>query len=493
MMLHRREFLSAALVGLTQKAGKPVAGGFVNESQHTGHRLRDRTLATAPKQSVRVPVIIIGAGIAGLSAAWRLNKRGFGDFVLLEMESQPGGNSRWGQSEVTAYPWAAHYIPAPDRSLSLVRELMEELGVLHDGVWDERHLCFSPQERVFVHGHWQEGFEPDTRDEREEWRRFEERMTDFRGGGAFPIPVSETPKSPELDRMSMSDWLNANSFKSSYLRWYVDYACRDDYGASSGATSAWMGIHYFASRGHDEKGPLTWPEGNGWVVQRLVAKLARYLRTDSPVVRIVRKRRGFTVLTPHTAYESQVVIFAAPTFLAPYLLEGVRPFSITYSPWVTANLHLDRMPREKGFELAWDNVIRDSPSLGYVVANHMSLASRRERSVWTWYMPLANTDASTARRELLRSDWSYWRDFILNDLSRAHPDIRECVSRIDVMRFGHAMARPVPGVMFDPERGKLAQGDRGFFYANSDVSGYSIFEEAQYRGVRAADAALRLL
>ena len=38
--------------------------------------------------------------------------------------------------------------------------------------------------------------------------------------------------------------------------------------------------------------------------------------------------------------------------------------------------------------------------------------------------------------------------YILNDLARAHPDIRECVSRIDVMRFGHAMARPVPGSIF---------------------------------------------
>src|ERR1700722_5776394 len=93
-----------------------------------------------------------------------------------------------------------------------------------------------------------------------------------------------------------------------------------------------------------------------------------------------------------------------------------------------------------------------------------------------------------ARNMLLEKDWTFWKEAILNDLSKAHPDIRECVSRIDVMRFGHAMARPVPGFlsMHQPSLD-------GLFFANSDLSGYSIFEEAQYRGVRAADEALHHL
>ncbi len=99
--------------------------------------------------------------MAGLSAAWRLRKRGFRDFVLLEMEPSAGGNSRWGENEITAYPWAAHYVPVPDARATLVRELFEELGVLKDGQWDERRLCFSPQERLYIHGRWQEGIEPE--------------------------------------------------------------------------------------------------------------------------------------------------------------------------------------------------------------------------------------------------------------------------------------------------------------------------------------------
>ena len=42
-----------------------------------------------------------------------LSKRGFRDFVLLEMEPQAGGNSRWGENEIPRIPWAAHYVPVP--------------------------------------------------------------------------------------------------------------------------------------------------------------------------------------------------------------------------------------------------------------------------------------------------------------------------------------------------------------------------------------------
>ncbi len=94
--------------------------------------------------------------MAGLSAAWRLDKSGFHEFALLEMAPQAGGNARWGENEVSAYPWAAHYVPIPNKKSALVRELFEELGLLQDGKLAERHLCFSPQERLFLHGSWQE-------------------------------------------------------------------------------------------------------------------------------------------------------------------------------------------------------------------------------------------------------------------------------------------------------------------------------------------------
>ncbi|MBL8231154.1 MAG: hypothetical protein JNL98_21860, partial [Bryobacterales bacterium] len=166
---------------------------------------------------------------------------------------------------------------------------------------------------------------------------------------------------------------------------------------------------------------------------------------------------------------------------------------LTYSPWITANLTLDRMPRDHNSELAWDNVIYDSPSLGYVAATHQNLNSRIDRSVWTYYWALADRPPADVRRMLLEKDWGHWKDLILRDLERAHPDIRQCVARIDVMRLGHAMVRPAPGWIFGETRRRLVAWGSDIVLANSDLSGFSIFEEAQYRGVQAADRILKRL
>jgi glycine/D-amino acid oxidase-like deaminating enzyme len=485
-----------ALLGLARKTDRPITGSFVNDSFPLGHHLRDRAPFAAPKRQVKIPIVIVGGGMAGLSAGWHLDKRGFRDFVLLEMESQTGGNSRWGENGISRFPWAAHYVPVPSKGESLARELFEELGVLSDGTWDERVLCFAPQERLFIFGRWQEGIEPVNATPRDtgQYQRFSERISELRATGDFTIPMERGAKASPLDRVSMADWLARERFDSATLRWYVNYACRDDYGALAKDTSAWAGIHYFASREPEEKGPLTWPEGNGWIAQRLFEKLRQYARTGSAVYRIARDGTRLRVFTEQTEYIAEAVIFAAPAFLAEYVVDGApRADGFQYSPWLTANLTLDRMPREPGFDLAWDNVIYDSPTLGYVNSTHMNLTTHTERTVWTFYWSLAEYGPAEARRLLLAKDWNYWKEAILSDLERAHPDIRQCVSRIDIMRLGHAMIRPATGFVFSEQRLRWTKPLGNVFFANSDLSGFSIFEEAQYRGVTAARNALRVV
>ena len=61
------------------------------------------------------------------------------------------------------------------------------------------------------------------------------------------------------------------------------------------------------------------------------------------------------------------------------------------------------------------------------------------------------------------------------------------------MRFGHAMVRPTPGLLSDPAWQAAQRGLDRLFFAHSDLSGLPLFEEAQYRGVLAADRALDAL
>jgi hypothetical protein len=499
LSISRRQFLqcgSAALIGLSIKSGRSIEGGFVNDSFQLGHKIRDHASFAWPKTTEKHTAVIVGGGIAGLSAAWRLHKRGFKDFVLLEMNDDPGGNSRWGQNEITAYPWGAHYVPVPGPRAVYVRELFEELGVLQNGVWNDRYLCFAPQERLFLFGRWQDGIEPAlglTAHDRDDFKRLEDFIHNFRQSGGFTIPM-ELGLSREhaaLDQLSFSDWLRSQGINSAPLHWYMNYCCRDDFGAMADSTSAWAGIHYFASREPEEKGPITWPEGNGWIVRRLLERVGSFVRTSQPVYRIQPQHNGFVVFTPEVRYQAEFVIFAAPTFLAPHLIENL-PFAcdFQYSPWLTANLTLDRIPESYGGSPTWDSVFMNSPTLGYVDARHQTLRTHVDRTVWTFYWALADSSPTAGRNLLLNQSWSYWKEAILHDLEKVHPDIRQCVTRIDIMRFGHAMARPGSGAIFSGARVQATKPDAHLLFANSDLSGFSIFEEAQYRGVRAADRVL---
>ena len=495
-------------------------------------------------------MVIVGAGIAGLSAGWKLAGSGFRDFAVLELEPEPGGNARWGENAVSGYPWGAHYLPTPTAESTAVRELVAEMGLIRDygpdgePIYDPRHLCHAPQERVFIDGRWREGLsargvvEADGTgraggEEGEALAAFEgqvQRYRDYRdahGRRAFALPVAASTTDPEitvLDRISMREYFDRAGWDSPRLRWYVDYCCRDDYGCTLDTTSAWAGWHYFCSRPADAEF-LTWPEGNGRIVRHLLDRLGRRVRTGMLVYRVrpagdvppgVQTAGGAAASAgmaggaasgagmegsvdidvldtrDETAvrFRARRCIYALPRFTAPRVIDGYAPAGIeafTYSPWMVANLTVDRLPEGA----AWDNVLYDSPSLGYVVATHQNLRMTTGRSVLTYYLPLAAANPATARAWMLERNWRDWVSLILADLGQAHPGIEATVTHADVMLWGHAMIRPVPGFAWGSARREAAASRGPIRFAHSDMSGLSLFEEAQYHGVSAAEAVMR--
>jgi hypothetical protein len=95
------------------------------------------------------------------------------------------------------------------------------------------------------------------------------------------------------------------------------------------------------------------------------------------------------------------------------------------------------------------------------------------------------------RARLLAEPWQSWAAAILADLARAHPDLPAKVRRIDLMRYGHAMGIPTPGLRSNAALAALAEPQQRLHYAHADLSAYSVCEEALYHGARAAADVLR--
>jgi hypothetical protein len=524
--MRRRDFLAGVsatglLAACGVKALPPLPPGTLSGANDTlGHRLRKPDFP-APTETRRTAVAIVGGGIGGLSAAWKLSRAGCDDFLLLEMEAEAGGNSRSGTNAVSAHPLGAHYLPLPPREARATRQLLAELGVLQGDpdaarpTYDEKYLCQAPQERLYTNGYWQEGLWPTLgvpKAERAQYVRFQDFIAELRqrrdasGRRAFALPLALSGRDPKwlaLDRINFRDWLLRESYTAPGLHWLTDYACRDDYGTAAAQTSAWAGLHYFACR--DSEGQvLTAPEGNAWLARGLARAAAGHVQSSALVFRIEERGKEH-ICDVYLAAEnrsirvvSRELIWAAPLFLIPHVFAAPRPEWLAamqgadYAPWIVANLTLSSAPQTRaGHPLAWDNVLHDSPALGYVVATHQQLRYAPGPTVITWYRALHEESASRQRRLLQSRD--VWAEEALADLSVPHPELRELTTRIDIHRHAHAMIRPLPGRLWSGSRKPFESGEAGIQFAHADVSGLSLFEEANFRGVQAAERTLARL
>lgn len=527
MNLTRRELLTlflgaplaAAACGNSSRQKTVPDGEIVGQSVAAGHRIRDfHAVQLSADKFTEKSVVIIGAGVAGLSAARHLKQREFGDFVIVELEPEAGGTARSGAAKPVGFPWGAHYLPVPFRENADLVALLDEMN-LTDGRDDageikvrEEFLCREPEERIFYKGRWYEGLYLSagaTEDDRRQFAEFQNlvdgwvKWRDADNRRAFIVPAAECSTDEtvrSLDRLSFGDWLRQHNLNSERLLWYCDYACRDDYGLRLDETSAWAGLFYFCSRvrrsGVESQPFITFPEGNGRFVAHLASTVSDSLITGETAVTVNPAEDHIEVLclagNDLRGYRCRKVIYAAPIFTAPFVISGFReekPFAawdFHHNSWFVANLFLRDRPRmrfSRDFPLAWDNVLYDSPSLGYVNATHQKGIDYGP-TIFTYYYPMGA--GNEHRRNLFDYSREQLAEVCLSDLERAHPDLRSLCDRIDIMRWGHAMISPETGFIFSGEREKAMKPYRGIHFAHTDLSGIALFEEAFFHGVRAA-------
>ncbi len=525
--LTRRLFIASSVLAACSEQQKATwDGGWVGDAMERGHRLRNASALAPTAVQRKAALLILGAGIGGLAAARAALHAGIDDVAVFDLHDGPGGNSRGHTLAGVPCPLGAHYLPLPGDAAREVSAWLHEIGVARHEfgrtVYDERQLCHSPQERLFFDGAWHDGLVPPAEPgsaTHMQYRRFAQAIAAAQRELGFAVPTQRAPWTAAhaaLDAITFAQWLDSEGLDDARLRWYLDYCCRDDYGADAATVSAWAGLHYFASRhgfaapgltqddsDAERDGVLTWPDGNAHLTRLLAAPLGQRLHAGCIATRVAVERHGVTVdLWNERAQRGErwtapQLVMALPLFVAARIVADA-PEALTqaaaalrYAPWLVANLQLDKPVLDRpGAAPSWDNVSFGSTGLGYVNAQHQSLSPLPGTTVLTAYHALAISQ----RAALLDQPWQHWARAVIDDLAATHPDLPGKVKRIDLARHGHAMSIPRPGVRSLAALAALrADSTPRLHWAHADLAGYSVFEEAFTAGDAAGRAAARVL
>ncbi|MFL6657499.1 MAG: NAD(P)-binding protein [Massilia sp.] len=530
--MDRRSFLAvaggvgaAALSGVGFLRWQEIAPTLHYPGRDEGHYLRDHHALPAPSQVIETDVVILGSGIAGLTAAWKLKKLGHAGALMID-GPQPFGNAAGGHFGDLAFPTGGHYLPLPSPESVHVREILSDLGIiLRDPMaekpyYDERFILHGPEERLLFNGKWQDGFIPTEGvgpAELAEHKRFfaeVERLRQRRGSDGrrmFVFPTVASSSDPEfdaLDNITLKQWLDQQGYTSPTLHWYLNYCCRDDYGTRYDKVSAWAGLHYYCSRWGQAANAgngawLTWPGGMQPVADKLAAA-SGVARRAGTAVSLKRTAQGVEALcftleggvAKSYVVRARKAICAMPLYVAARVVEGMDAMGFdaahhtpAYAPWMVANFLMKAFPAERpAAPLAWDNVVYQEPGLGYVVSTHQDIrATPPEKTVFSAYVALSDRTPDAARKWMQAATPAQLVELASVDLKSAYGwKFAACVERVDITLRGHAMAAPLPGFRSNAGARALRELDGPIVFAHADLSGFSVFEEAAWWGCEAA-------
>ncbi|WP_312171112.1 NAD(P)-binding protein [Chryseobacterium sp.] len=517
----RKDFLKTLFLGsliipflqYCSKKGKSLLLKITGTNHILGHKLWAKDFPK-PTEEIHTKYLIVGGGISGLSACRFFSENNEQDYLLLEMENHLGGNSSNGQNQFSKFPLGAHYLPLPNKENTEIIEFLKETGIYQgddetgDPILDEYQMTFPQQERLFFKNSWQNDIVPQngiSTKAKTEFDRFFKRMDDFRnkkdesGSYWFAIPVHDSSREDEvlqLEKIIFKDWLKKENFMSEELLWLLDYSCRDDFGLGTDYVSAWAGIHYFAGRKNNwskkyKDQVFTWPEGNA----RLAKHFSKYIKDKALSNHLVFDLKinddNVEVLSFDNIQNktkkiiAEKVLFATPQFVNERILNHKKAGNFNYVPWLLTTIIL-RNDFGGDEELAWDNVIYGSDGLGYIYDQHQNVEQIMGEKVITYYRSFSTDNCKKARKRLYALKENQLKNLVLEDLKKAHPLIEDFIIEMQFHKIGHAMIAPVPGQIFENSENAKQPIDGKVFFAHSDLSGISIFEEAFYQGWRTA-------
>jgi phytoene dehydrogenase-like protein len=480
--------------------------------------LRAKGLSALPAPSERVKVLVVGGGVAGLTAAWRLRAH---SPVVLERAARLGGNAKGEVWRGLPYSIGAAYLIGPEPGSEMEAHL-KELGVLAEC----RVAPHSPMIRAGARHDDFKAREWGTPAQMEAWRRLKARLQAVykeQDGHFFPNLPTDDPAHRalvnKLDAITFHDYLKeaAGGELPQELALYLEHYCWSAFGAGSHELSAASGLNFLAA---EEGDVLVAPGGNSGVADALYRRLssalpASGLRVSSVVfdVRVEGDRARVAYLDAAgevRVIEAEAVVMACPKFVVKRVVRDLEPARLAaiarlkYRAYLVANA-LFEAPLKDDFYASYlltsgrptADAMADSDRDGSTDISYGNFARVDERlSTLTLYYPLpfdagrgrvfAQPDLSEARARFERE----LKESVMPALKLAP----ESLKGLRLTRWGHALPVAAPGLaaegVVDALRAPFAQR---VFFAQQDSWGLPAFETATQEAWRAAQGVEALL
>ncbi|MQG92526.1 flavin monoamine oxidase family protein [Pseudomonas sp. MN1F] len=242
--------------------------------------------------------IVVGGGLAGLTAAYELQNKGW-QVTLLEAKSGMGGRSGLATSEwignAKAQPVLNQYLDRFKLETLPAPEFVRTPGYLIDGEY------FSATDLATK--------QPATA---EALKRYEKTLDDLARSIDDPLNPQATSTLFALDQMNVSTWLDKLQLPST-ARQLINQQIRTRYDEPSR-----LSLLYFAQQNRVYRGvsdrdlrAARLPGGSPVLAQAFVKQL-KTIKTSSPVTAIVQDKDGVSVKVGSTDYKADYLVMAVP-------------------------------------------------------------------------------------------------------------------------------------------------------------------------------------
>jgi protoporphyrinogen oxidase len=497
MSANRRDFIKFVVAGAVT-AGCPIDLSLLAAETETGnskkshaadvngednkicHQVRDQgnQIFKRPPASSRHDVVIVGGGVSGLAAAYRLRHH---DFLLLEKEPHWGGNAYATEYEGSVYATGSAFLVKDEYAYQFAKEIgLEPLPVN------------SPDASIIrgelVPDTWGDGLDklPYPAPVREGFKKFKKEM----------LAIDVEKRGKELFDKKFSDFMSG--YPAELKQWWDNFG-PSNWGAISEETAASLGIFALQDMAGESRADdrYTWPGGLGAITKELAEilhpKFKDRMQTGATIVAVVSEKEEVQVTYmlggESKTVAAKAVIMATPKFITRRIVEGLPDkqseamHQIRYIPYPVVNLIFDKPVFNHGYD-TWcpGNTFTDFIVADWVIQKQAGY--QQKFNIISCYTPMKEENRGYLLNEIGARKVAA---NVLADFQKLMPGLNVDPAEVHIYRRGHPLYMSTPGLYTQVQPLARHPMDRVFF-ANTDSEGP---ESTTNAGIHAAQRAVK--